>query len=311
MKATRMTTATATIGASRRRRPSYVSISEERTNPLIVRYAAYLAVAGVALAPAAARADRPATPAATTLRYHYVAGQDYAYKLQAKTQGRVAGAGTAGASQRTTSDTTGAIRYHIVSVDRTGGATADVTTSDLRIKVTVNGQARTTTAPTIKQRAYLGADGSQRATARVGSTSVGVQALSSLPAGPVTVGDSWTSQATVTLPGAFGASLPPLHVTTRYRLAGLGQQNGHTIATIVATNSATFPIKTTIGGTTVDMRVQESTTSRTLFDGTAGRVASTTAHQLLHLTIKQGGTASGSDATIGEDLTSDTSLQPA
>ncbi len=282
---------------------------------MILRPIACLALAGSALAPALAPSAHAASTS-VTLRYHYVAGQSYGYKLSATARAHVAGLGAAAAPQNVSS-TTGVVRYHIVSVDQAGAATADISTSALQVRATANGQTRTVTVPATKQRAVLGADGSQRGS--VGSTigAVGVQTLGTLPPGNglATVGGpSWTSKATVTLPSSLGASLPPFRVTTTYRLSSLQQQGGSAIATIAGVNSNTnapYKVTTTVQGTTVSLRLQETTNAQTLFNATAGRLVSSTARQTLHLTIGQGGATTGSGATISEDITTDTSLTPA
>ncbi len=279
---------------------------------------ASLALAGAILAPAAmAHAARPSvTGQAVTLRYRYVAGQTYSYNLAVKARARLAGAASL-AGSGSVSSTTGTIRYHLVRVDPKGVATADITTSALRVKVTVNGQTRTVTAPSTTQRAYLGADGSQRTSAGSTIGAVGIQSLGSLPPGngSATVGGpSWSSKAKVTLPSSLGAALPPFQVTTTYTLTAVNPVGGSTIATINGSNSnanAPFKINTTIQGTSVSLQLRETTMATTLFDVTAGRLASSTAHQVLHLTIGQGGATkgnAGSGTTVSEDITTDTSV---
>lgn len=277
---------------------------------MILRPIACLALAGSALAPALAPSAH-AVSSSVTLRYHYAAGQRYGYKLSVTARARLAGLAAASASG-STSSTSGIIRYHILSVDASGGATADITTSALRVKVTANGQTQTVTAPATTQHVYLGADGSQRG--RVGSAigSIGVQSFGSLPpgAGSATVGSAWSSKTTVTLPSSLGASLPPFRVTTNYTLSNLDQRG---IATIDGSNDNTkapFDVNTTVQGAAVSLRLVETTKARTLFDTApaAGQLVSSTARQKLHLTINQGGASKGSGATISEDITTDTSL---
>lgn len=280
---------------------------------------ASLALAGAIFAPSAmAHAARPSvTGQAVTLRYHYVAGQTYSYNLAVKARARLAGAASSAGGSGSVSSTTGTIRYHLVRVDPKGVATADITTSALRVKVTVNGQTRTVTAPSTTQRAYLGADGSQRTSAGSTSGAVGIQSLGSLPPGngSATVGGpSWSSKAKVTLPSSLGAALPPFQVTTTYTLTAVKPVGGSSIATINGSNSnanAPFKINTTIQGTAVSLQLRETTMATTLFDVTAGRLASSTAHQVLHLTIGQGGATkgnAGSGTTVSEDITTDTSV---
>lgn len=282
---------------------------------------ASLALAGAIIAPAAAAhaAHSTAPGQAITLRYHYVAGQVYSYNLSVKAQARLAGVASL-AGSGSVSTTTGTIRYHIVRVGANGAATADITTSALRVKVTVNGKTQTVTAPATTQRAYLGADGSQRTS--VGSTigAVGVQSLGALPPGngSATVGDpSWSSKAKVTLPSSLGATLPPFQVTTTYTLTAVKLVGGSSIATINGSNNninTPFKINTTIQGAAVSLQLRETTAATTLFNVTAGRLVSSTAHQVLHLTIGEGGAttgSAGSGTTISEDVTTDTTVTSA
>lgn len=281
---------------------------------MILRPVAYLALTGAVLTPTAmAHAARSvrivASPSSVALRYHYVAGQGYGYKLTVTGRAHVVGLGAAGTPASATS-TSATIRYRIVSVDASGTATADVATSAISIKMTTNGQTRTVTSAARTQRLLLGADGSQRGSVSSAAGSISVQSLGTLPpgAGSIKVGDVWSSKATVALPSSLGLSLKPFSVITHYKLKDVSAQGGNVIATIETNSNSPLKVDTTVQGTAVSLNLRQVTTGTILFDATAGQLVSSKARQILHLSIGQGGTSAGGGALINEDITSDTSL---
>src|SRR5579883_643950 len=107
----------------------------------IPRRAAVLAVAGLALAPIGqARAMHLSANGAVLLRYHYVAGQSYAYRMTLTMRVSMTGTGVGSSSASGPIQMTGSLRYHILRVEPDGSALARVSTTGMIMSMTINGK---------------------------------------------------------------------------------------------------------------------------------------------------------------------------
>ena len=244
--------------------------------PWAAAFAAALAIAPLG----AAQASHAPAHSAVSLRYHFTAGERYAYNIHLDMHVSTSGTG-AGASGPIEARLSGVQTYHILRVDPQGGAYAELSESHMSMTMTANGQTTTTAAP--KQApltVYLGADGSQRG----GSNSVfSTSALGGLPAGPVAPGAKWSSTAHAALPSTLGAAFAPMQMTAQNVFVRYGAAGGERAAVIDSTGALQYVTDTTVSGVPVHMHLSGSLSGESDFGTLSRRQLSATLHMDMHM----------------------------
>ncbi len=266
--------------------------------------------AALAIAPlGAAQASRIPAHSAVSLRYHFAAGERYAYNIGLDMHVSTSGTG-AGASGPVEARLSGVQTYHVLRVDAQGGAYAELSESHLSMTMTANGHTTTTAAPTqAPLTVYLGADGSQRG----GNNGIGVfgtPALGSLPAGPVAPGAQWSSTAHATLPSTLGASFAPMKVTARNVFVRYGAVGGERAAVIDSTGALQYVTDTSIGGVPVHMHLSGSLSGESDFGTLSRRQLSATLHMDMRV-FMTARTAGSTGQGVREHMVMSLSMTPA
>lgn len=272
-----------------------------------------LAIMGLGLAPGGLVHAAPAAAGgAVALRYHFVAGQRFAYRMNSLMQVSfsVDGAAAATAPGDVALTMSGVITYHILHVDATGGAEAEFSQGKLTLKTTTGGK---TTTSTLKaqpaQVVYLSADGSQRGAANSARGSYALQALAALPAVPVAPGAQWTSAGAVGLPSMLGAALPPLNLTAHYRFANYTPAHGQRAARIDSTGTTEYVTDTTFSGAPVHLHLSATVQGQSLFGLTVRRPVDNQAHIDMRVFVS-GRATTGAAMAMREHVVMHVTLRP-
>src|SRR5437762_4550636 len=155
-----------------------------------------VAIAILALMPVSSARAMP-LPAgnAVLLRYRFVPGQTYAYRMVMNMRMSMNTTGVpAPASASNETVTMGSmVRYHILRVDASGGADAEVSLSEATMSTTTGGRATTTKLPNQPPIAvHLGTDGRMQGALSSGLGTYGLEAIGTLPHHAVAPGAQWT-----------------------------------------------------------------------------------------------------------------------
>lgn len=231
-----------------------------------------LAAAGLTLLPLGAA---HAASNAVLLRYRFAQGQTYTYKVIGQMRIGAGGSGGGLGSLGLASilgDTspltvTASVRYHVLSVDSSGGADIQVTTSNATETRTKDGQ--TASKPLDAAPPYtihVNPNGSETATPDLDIGAFGLQALGTLPAAPVAPGAHWSATTTLNTAALLGSATTPLQVPVQYtftKYQGAGSQRSAAIDAAGTVNYA-FDM-TTNAGTPVHVTLNGALTGHSLF----------------------------------------------
>jgi hypothetical protein len=273
------------------------------------RCAGALAVAILALTPiSCARAMPLAAGNTVLLRCRFVPGQTYAYRLAMNTRMNITGVPASASNQTVTMGSI--VRYHILRVDASGGAEAEVRLSKPTMSITTGG--RTTTGTLASPRpsvVHIGADGSMREA--VGSTisAYDLNVMGTLPAGAVAPGARWTSTVVASLPSTLGTSLAPMHMTTQNVFSRYLQFDGQRVAAIDSTGTLQYITDTSLGGTPVHLHLTARMTGRSLFGLAVHRTVASQEHLDMRM-FMSGRTSTGTSTAVHMHLVLSVSLSP-
>lgn len=272
-----------------------------------------LAIMGLGLAPGGlAQATPAAAGRAVALRYHFVAGQRFAYRMSSLTQASFTmdGAAAATAPGDVAISASGVITYRILHVDATGGAEAEFSQGKLTFKTTTGGK---TTTSSVKaqpaQTIYLSADGSQRGAANSTAGSYAVLALVPLPVAPAAPGAQWTSAGAVGLPSLLGAALPPMNSTAHYRFADYATAHGQRAARIDSTGTTEYATDTSFSGAPVHLHLSATVQGESLFGLTVRRPVDSQAHIDMRVFVS-GHATTGAAMAMHEHVVMHVTLRP-
>ena len=277
-----------------------------------VRRAGALAAAILALMPvSSARAMALPAGNAVLLRYRFVPGQTYAYRMVMNMRMSMSTTGVpASASASNETVTMGSmVRYHILRVDASGGADAEVSLSEATMSTTTGGRTTTTTLANQPPIAvHLGTDGRMQGALSSGLGTYGLEAIGTLPHHAVAPGAQWTSTAVTSLPSAF-TSLAPQHVTAHNVFSRYLQFDGQRVEAINTTGTLQYITDTTLSGTPVHMHVAAGMTGQSLFGLAVHRTVASQEHLDMHL-FMSGSTATGANAGVNMHIVLSVSLKP-
>lgn len=272
-----------------------------------------LAIVVLGLAPGGlAHAAPVAVGSARSLRYHFVAGQRFAYRMNSLMQVSFSmdGAAAATAPGDVAISASGLIAYHILHVDATGGAEAAFSQGKLTVKTTTGGK---TTTSSVKaqpdQMVYLSADGSQRGAANSAMGSYAVQALVPLPVAPAAPGTRWTSNGAVGVPSMLDATLPPLNLTAHYRFANYVQAHGQRAARIDSTGTTEYAADTSFSGAPVHLHLSATIQGESLFGLSVRRPVDNQAHIDMRVFVS-GHATTGAAMAMHEHVVMHVTLRP-
>lgn len=270
-------------------------------------------VAALFLGPAAsAQAMHLSASNAVLLRYHFTAGESYAYHMAVDMKMSMDGLTSAGAASAATVTEVGLMRFHILSVDASGGAQAEMSVTNLSMHTTVGGQTVSEPAPAqAPMRVYLGADGSQSMVGASGNPgSFAFQTLGVFPRGAVAPGARWTTTGAVNLPSSLGLSLGPIRASAHNTFDGYATADHMRAAAIRSAGSVSMISDSAYQGAKVHMHIAESVSGQTMWGVALGRVITTSAHVDLRLFMTAPG-ASGASQSVHMHVMMAVGLQPA
>lgn len=274
--------------------------------------AAALAVAGLALLPlASAHAMHLSANDAVVLRYHFVAGQTYSYRLHLDMKMSMSGAGAslAGMAGGIAANGSGILHYHVLSVDASGGAMVRISTSKMTTTITANGKSSTDATAPKPMTLHFGADGSVAGSEASSFGSYGIQALGSLPTGAVAPGGHWSTASMSDLPSSLDSSLAPMHMTMDNVFVKYVQADGYRSADIHSTGTLQYVTDSSLGGAPVHMHLAASMAGQSLFGASIGRLVSSQVHMDMRM-FMSGKDASSSAAAMREHIVMSVSMQP-
>lgn len=280
------------------------------------RYA--VIVAGLVLVPfSSVQAMHLSARDAVMLRYHYAAGQSYAYRstvvmhLSMEMPGASAGSTAASATKTMTAVVSGISRYHVLHVDASGGAEAEMSESAMTMRTTIDGQTTTTTLPVMApSKVYLAADGGERGNVASDYGAYGLQTMSALPAGAVAPGARWDASSAVSLPSTLGLNLAPMHMSAHYVFSKYLHAHGERVAAIDSTGVLQWTSDSSFQGVPVHMHIVESMNGQSLLGLMSGRSVSSQAHVDMRI-FMSGQAAGGTSAAIRMHMVMSVSMDPA
>jgi hypothetical protein len=277
------------------------------------RCAGALAVAILTLTPiSCARAMPPAAGNTVLLRYRFVPGQTYAYRLAMNTRMNITGVPASASNQTVTMGSI--VRYHILRVDASGSADAEVRLSEATMSTTTGGRTTTTRLASPRPSlVHIGANGSMREAVgeAVGSTisAYDLNVVGTLPAGAVAPGARWTSTVVADLPSTLGTSLAPIHMTTQNVFSRYLQFDGQRVAAIDSTGTLQYITDTSLGGTPVHLHLTARMTGQSLFGLAVHRTVASQEH-LDQRMFMSGRTSTGTSTAVHMHLVMSVSLSP-
>jgi hypothetical protein len=260
-----------------------------------LRRAGALAVAVLALMPiSSARAMPLSAGNAVLLRYHFVPGQTYAYRMAMDMRMSMSGI-----ESNETVTMGGIVRYHILRVDPSGGAAAEIRMSRMTMSTTTGGHTTTTKLANQGPIAvHLGNDGRMQGAAGSGPGTYGLQTIGTLPPSAVAPGARWTSTAVASLPSTV-MSLAPMHMTAQNVFSRYLQFDGQRVAAIDSTGTLQYNTDTALGGTPVHMHLTAGVTGRSLFGLAVHRTVASQEHLDMHMFLSD---RTSAGASTGENL---------
>ncbi len=275
-----------------------------------LRRAGIAMAAALALLPGAASAMHLSSADRVLIRYHFTAGAQYAYRIGVDMHISVSAAQSSAASTTETAVLNGTLRYHILSVDTSGGATALVSEDHLSETSTVGGATASVPVKSEPARTvYLGADGSERGT---GSSQLGdfaAQTLGSLPVGAVAPGMRWNSAAAVSVPSSLGSTLAPMHMTAQYLFSKIVTAHGQRAAAIDSNGSLQYVSDGAYMGQPMHMHLNAVIAGQELFGLSVARPVQSQSHMDMRVFISAKG-ASAAVQSINEHVVIAISMQP-
>jgi hypothetical protein len=216
------------------------------------------------------------------------------------------------------------VRYHILRVDPSGGADAEISMSTMTMSTTIGG--RTTTTKLANQppvAVHLGSDGRMQGAISSGPGTYGLQTIGTLPPGAVAPGARWTSTAVISLPSTFMSlapmhmpstfmslapmhmpstfmSLAPMHMTAQNVFSRYLQFDGQRVAAIDSTGTLQFntDTDTTLGCTQVHMYLTAAVTGRSLFGLAVHRTVASQEHLDMHMFLSCRSSAGASNVNM-------------
>jgi hypothetical protein len=240
---------------------------------------------------------------AVLLRYHFVPGQTYAYRMAMDMRMSMSG------TEVPASVIGSIVRYHILRVDPSGGADAEISMSTMTMSTTIGG--RTTTTKLANQppvAVHLGSDGRMQGAISSGPGTYGLQTIGTLPPGAVAPGTRWTSTAVIRLPSTF-MSLAPMHMTAQNVFSRYLQVDGQRVAAIDSTSTLQYTTDTALGGTPVHMHLTAGVTGRSLFGLAVHRTVASREHLDMRMFLSDR-TSAGANAGLNVHVVMSVSLTP-
>ncbi len=250
------------------------------------RRAGVLAITALALLPlgsaplGSAQAAQRAS-SAVLLRYHFVAGQSYAYKVVGSMHvGADTGGGLLGqlglslAGGARTITISGTVTFKVLKVSSSGSALLQVAASHVTRSVTKQG-ATTTSQPTpgAPYTTTVAADGSTTSVPQVDLGAYGLEAIGAFPAGPVAPGATWTTSTTANMPSELGGG-SAIQVPISNVFSGYVQADKQKAAAIDTTGqvSYSFDAISPTDGTTQHIALNGTLTGHAVFGLSAHRI---------------------------------------
>ncbi len=251
-----------------------------------IRRAGLLALAGSFLLPLGmVQAARPAA-GSVLLRYRFAQGDTYSYKVVAKLAIGEADTSSGGGSlaadalavvfgARGPLTISGTVRYHVLSVDTSGTATVEISTSNLtRTTVKKGKTVSTTLQATLPYTVQIGADGSQQGSSTIDMGALGLTALGRLPSAPVAPGSHWPVAATLALPADLGLLLPPVQVPVTYTFSKVQAAGSQQAAVIDGTGPVQYVLDASSGDAPINASFSGTMTEHVLYGLTTHRFVS-------------------------------------
>jgi hypothetical protein len=252
-----------------------------------LRRAGLLALAGSFLLPLSmVQAARPAA-SSVLLRYHFAQGDTYTYKVVAKvTIGGGDTSGTGGGSlaadalalvfgSRGPVTVSGTVRYHVLSVDASGAAIVEISTSNLtRTTVKKGKPVSTTLRATLPYTVQIGADGSQQGSSTIDMGALGLTALGTLPSTAVAPGSHWPVAATLAVPADLGLLLPPVQVPVTYTFSKVQPAGSQQAAVIDGTGPVQYVLDASSGDAPINATFNGTMNEHVLYGLTTHRLVS-------------------------------------
>lgn len=251
---------------------------------LSFKRAGILAAAGLFILPLGAV---HAASSAVLLRYHFAQGQTYTYKMTAQMHigagdngGTGGGLGSLGLAtilgDTSPLTVTASVRYHVLSVDSSGGADIQVTTSNATQTRTKDGQTISKQLDTMPPYTiHVNPNGSETNTPDLDIGAFGLQALGSLPAAPVAPGAHWSATTTLNTAALLGSATTPVQVPVQYTFTKYQTAGSQRAAAIDAMGTVDYAFDmTTAAGTPLHVTLNGAVTGHSLFGLTTQRLVS-------------------------------------
>jgi hypothetical protein len=275
-----------------------------------LRRAGALAAAVLALMPInSARAIPLSAGNAVLLRYRFVPGQTYAYRMAMDMRMSMSGTDVPASASDETVTIGGIVRYHILRVDPSGGADAEIRMSTMTMGTTIGGHTTTTRLANQGPIAvHLSSDGRMQGAISSGPGTYGLQTIGTLPPGAVAPGARWTSTAAANLPSTF-MSLAPMHMTAQNVFSRYLQVDGQRAAAIDSTGTVQYNTDSALGGTPVHVHLTAGVTGRSLFGLAAHRTVASQEHLDMHMFLTDR-TSAAANAGLTMHIVISVSLTP-
>jgi hypothetical protein len=210
---------------------------------------------------------------AVLLRYRFVPGQTYAYRMAMDMRMSMSGI-----ESNETVTIGGIVRYHILRVDPSEGADAEIRMSTMTIGTTTGGHTTTTKLANQGPIAvHLRSDGRMQGAISSGPGTYGLQTIGTLPPSAVAPGARWTSTAAASLPSTF-MSLAPIRMTAQNVFSRYLQVDGQRVAAIDSTGTVQYNTDSALAGTPVHTHLTAGVTGRSLFGLAAHRTIASQEH---------------------------------
>jgi hypothetical protein len=275
-----------------------------------LRRAGALAAAVLALMPVnSARAIPLSAANAVLLRYRFVPGQTYAYRMAMDMRMSMSGTDVPASASNETMTMGGIVRYHILRVDPSGGADAEIRMSTMTMSTTTGGHTTTTKLANQPPIAvHLGSDGRMQGAISSGPGTYGLQTIGTLPPRAVAPGARWTSTAVASLPSTV-MSLAPMHMTTQNVFSRYLQVDGQRVAAIDSTGTVQYNTDSALAGTPVHMHLTAGVTGRSLFGLAAHRTVASQEHLDMRMFLSDR-TSTATNAGLNMHIVMSVSLTP-
>jgi hypothetical protein len=247
---------------------------------------------------------------AVLLRYRFVPGQTYAYRVAVNVRMSMSGTGVPAPQGKESITLSNSVRFHILRADALGGADAKVSLGKAIMSMTMGGQTTTGTLTSPQPSVvHIDANGSMREAVGSSISAYDLEALGTLPSGAVAPGARWTSTVVANLPSTLGTSLAPMHMTAHNVFSRYLQFDGQRVAAIDSTGTLQYITDTALGGMPVHMHLTAGMTGRSLFGIAAHRTLAGQQHLDMRM-FMSGHTSTGANAGVRMHIVMSVSLTP-